>query len=306
MELLQLRYFCVVAQYENMTRAAEELYVAQSSLSKTIKKLETELGVPLFNRVGKRLYLNKFGKNFYQNVSISLQKLDNAVKELRDSSEDVTGVVTIMVKAAINTIPQLLKEFKKKCPLVTVRVLTPFYDIECKERQDFDIVIFGTPDEYDSPYKIPLMKNEEIVLMVPKGHPLAGRGAINLAEAAPYPFVAYSKSSSIDRLFASMCENAGFTPAILFESDNDMIHAELASAGLGISLVPLKTMSFMFLDGVEIVKLNSIYNKRDIWLAWNNARYMSKAVKALMDHYVDFFAILEHVGLERYCRKNIL
>ena len=83
MELTQLRYFQAAAQYEHMTRAAEALYTSQSSLSKTIARLEAEIGQPLFDRVGNRIRLNAAGRQFAQAVNLMLRTLDDSVSALR-------------------------------------------------------------------------------------------------------------------------------------------------------------------------------------------------------------------------------
>src|ERR671935_1288427 len=86
MDLLQLHYFRTVARLEHVTRAAEELRVAQPALSRTIARLEAELGVPLFDRLGRRLALNRFGAAFLVRVDRALGELEEARRELQDSA----------------------------------------------------------------------------------------------------------------------------------------------------------------------------------------------------------------------------
>lgn len=86
MELLQLQYFLVVARLEHVTEAARTLHVTQSSLSKTIQRLEEDLGVPLFDRIGRKLRLNEFGSQFLRRVERALFELEQGKQELRDLS----------------------------------------------------------------------------------------------------------------------------------------------------------------------------------------------------------------------------
>ena len=86
MELTQLRYFQAAAKYEHITQAAAELYTSQSSLSKTIARLEQELGQTLFDRVGNHIRLNSSGRQFYQAVNLILQTLDDSVAELKQET----------------------------------------------------------------------------------------------------------------------------------------------------------------------------------------------------------------------------
>lgn len=84
MELLQLKYFQTVARLEHMTKAAEELHIAQPSLSKTIARLEKDLGVPLFDRQGRQITLNPFGKVFLKRVERIFHELSEGEREIKD------------------------------------------------------------------------------------------------------------------------------------------------------------------------------------------------------------------------------
>lgn len=90
MELLQLRYFLMVAKTGHMTSAAQKLNITQPVLSKSIRHLEDELGVPLFDRVGRRIQLNDYGKAFQKNISKVLKLLDYSVQELQDLEKKVS------------------------------------------------------------------------------------------------------------------------------------------------------------------------------------------------------------------------
>ena len=102
MELLQLRYFCTVAHYQSVTRAAAELMISQPALSKTIRNLEREVGVPLFERRGKYIQLNRMGELFYSQVRHALNTLDDGVSKLSDMSDAPSGEVHLLVQGASN------------------------------------------------------------------------------------------------------------------------------------------------------------------------------------------------------------
>ncbi|SFC88903.1 regulatory helix-turn-helix protein, lysR family [Bacillus sp. OV322] len=105
MELLQLKYFQTVARLEHMTHAAEELKIAQPSLSKTISRLEEDLGVPLFDRIGRQIKLNQYGKTFLTRVDRIFMELGEAKREL----EYLSGLHLGMVQLAIS-IPSILPD----------------------------------------------------------------------------------------------------------------------------------------------------------------------------------------------------
>ena len=97
MELLQLRYFCEVVKWGNVTRAAKENYISQPALSKTIRNLEDELGVKLFERVKNRVELNEYGRAFYDKVSRGLQMIDSGVEGLKLAPDSERGEITLIV-----------------------------------------------------------------------------------------------------------------------------------------------------------------------------------------------------------------
>ncbi|SEM54818.1 regulatory helix-turn-helix protein, lysR family [Paenibacillus sp. OV219] len=95
MELLQLKYFQTVARLEHMTKAAEELNIAQPSLSQTIARLEEDIGVALFDRKGRAIRLNRFGQVFLERVEHILQSIDESVREVRDMSGMNRGIIKL-------------------------------------------------------------------------------------------------------------------------------------------------------------------------------------------------------------------
>ena len=98
MELLQLRYFCVVAKHQNMTKAAAELMISQPALSKTIASLEKELGTPLFVRRNRSIFLNRAGEILYQKIDQSINLIDDTVSEIRELSNEPFGNVRLLVR----------------------------------------------------------------------------------------------------------------------------------------------------------------------------------------------------------------
>ncbi|GHO57601.1 hypothetical protein KSB_60760 [Ktedonobacter robiniae] len=111
MDLLQLRYFRVVARREHMTKAAEELCIAQPSLSKTIRRLEKEIGVPLFDRQERSLQLNQFGKAFLEHIEAMFSELEEGQRKVQDMAGLEQGVVSL-IAASLPWIPDLLYCFQ--------------------------------------------------------------------------------------------------------------------------------------------------------------------------------------------------
>ena len=176
MDLLQLRYFQVVARREHMTQAAKELSIAQPSLSQTIARLEEEVGTPLFDRQGRQIRLNQFGRAFLRRVERIFTELEDGRREIEDLSGLERGRIAFSV---FNTpfLPDLLRAFLVDQPRVNFRLLLQHSSLEAQqqlERSEIDICITTPPISLPGIRWQPLF-TEEILLMVPRDHWLAGR-----------------------------------------------------------------------------------------------------------------------------------
>ncbi|GHU88124.1 LysR family transcriptional regulator [Spirochaetia bacterium] len=292
MELLQLRHFRTVAKMENITNAAESLNISQPSLSKTIINLELELGASLFDRLGRHIYLNTRGKLFYEKICDALDILDGAKNLIDESTESSQGEVSLLILAASRIMPELIKDFMKKYPQIRLNLhQQTHYDLRYSEEYDFSIS--ATPMDYSRLETIPLL-TEEIVLGVASSHPLAGRGSIDLREAADCDFVTFSQGPSLRVLSDSLCYMAGFTPKIRCECDGVSALFTLISEGLGVALLPVETLVKGFKWDIVSLPLKNLPAKRTINLSWRSEKYMSKACTLFKQSCVSFFR--EHVS----------
>lgn len=132
MELNQIKQFCVIARTESISKAAEQLYIAQPSLSQTLKRLETELGTPLFERRGKRIVLNGAGKIFLKHCDRIITSLENAVREISDYVGNTKNDINICFESASLIILDIAEKMRKFYP----RSLPHIYENGCG---DWDI-----------------------------------------------------------------------------------------------------------------------------------------------------------------------
>lgn len=137
MDLLQLRYFIAVAETEHVTHAAESLNVAQPALTKTIKKLETEIGFPLFERKGRGITLSKCGKYLYDYVAEAVKVIERAPGAVARFASDIKDVVKLNVLAASDCVTTAIIDYKKShaCDVV-------FSVVQNNAISDADIAIY--------------------------------------------------------------------------------------------------------------------------------------------------------------------
>ncbi|HHX59367.1 MAG TPA: LysR family transcriptional regulator [Epulopiscium sp.] len=287
MELLQLRYFCTVAQMESITNAAKFLNISQPSLSKTIINLEREIGAPLFDRLSRRIYLNAKGKQFYEKVRDGLELIDNAQNQLNNTSMKPSGEIKIFVLAASSLIPDMIAGFVINLPQIKINLYQQIcHDLHFSDEYDFSIS--ATPMDYSHLDVYPLL-SEEIVLAVPIDHPLSTQDEIKLSEAADYNFIAFSKGPSIRVLSDSLCYMAGFAPKIVFESDGINTLFTMIEAGLGISLLPAETHRKIDTNKIKLLRISEPFASRTVNLAWRSEKYMTSACMLFKQHCIDFF-----------------
>lgn len=293
MDLLQLRYFRTVARLEHMTQAAQELYISQSSLSKTMAHLERELGVSLFDRQGRRIRLNQYGKAFVRRVEQVFAALDDGQRELADLAGGKQGRVAL-ASMSVYLLPGLLQAFREQYSGINIRLFGyPRQETLAQlERGEVDLSLSSPPMERPGIEQVSLML-EEILLAVPPGHWLAERKTIRLSEVAHEPFLALKPGYSLRALTDTFCQQAGFTPSIVFEGDDPMALLHLVKAGLGIAYIPALVWKSVPELAVARVPIEEPRCQREMLLLWSKDRYLSVAARAFRDFVIAYFAALD-------------
>ena len=285
MELLQLRYFCVVAKHQNMTKAAAELMISQPALSKTIAALEKELGTPLFVRRNRSIFLNRAGEILYQKIDQSINLIDDTVSEIKELSNEPFGNVRLLVLSASSYMPGFYIAFHQRYPFIKLQ-LSNYIRYEHMFMYDCDFCI--TADAGFTPLAgncvVPIL-TERFVLAVQKQHPLAGRGSIHLKEAAPYPFVASNRREDLE----FYCLKAGFRPNIIAECDNGTTYEAFLRGGVGISVVPEITLGSVLPEDIVCIPLTYPVIERTISLTYDSRRRMSNAGQLFLQFCMEYF-----------------
>ncbi len=287
MNLLHLRYFCVIAQHGNMTRAAQALHISQPALSKMLHQLEQELCHPLFYRVPGGLRLTPAGIRFYEKVSAGLELIQAGVDELyTDSAEQVQ---TLRVFSCINAafLPPLYLAFQKAAPHIQLELRRGSWK-EIPQAGTFDF--FFAPSTFPlGPYQYTDLFEEEFVLAVPSQHPLAQFQSIDLAQAAPYPFITMGTTAPLSQYFKALCCVAQFTPKIIAECDTISTLQTFLESGQGISLVPFHSAK---LDSskLRLIRIHSPRCSRTIRLCWPIGLTFSPAERQFHSFCEEYFA----------------
>jgi DNA-binding transcriptional LysR family regulator len=297
MNFNHLKYFQVVAHLENVTRAAEELHIAQPSLSKTISRLEESVGVPLFERQGKRIELNQFGKIFLRRVERSFNELTEGQREVTDLAGLERGRVTVGATTA-RLLPDLFKEYLTHHPHVKFRLFQITQQLEIQKQLmngEIDLCISTLPIEQLEIHCESLII-EEIFLAVPPEHRLAGQKSIRLEEIANELFIHQSAECGLREVTNDFCQQAGFTPNIAFESSTPEVICSLVKAGFGNAFIPAYWWEGNFTDSLVKLQIEDPTCQRTIWLSWVKERYLSMAARDFSKFAIEYFSQANDTG----------
>lgn len=210
MELLQLKYFQTVARLEHMTKAAEELHIAQPALSKTISRLEQDVGVPLFDRQNRQIRLNQFGKIFLEHVESALLSLEEGKRQVLEQAGLERGRL-FLATTNHKCDAEVIDSFLSMYPNINLRLTqipTEEEKLDLLLNGKADFCITSLPVEHEEVDSMPFL-TEEIFLAVPPGHRFADRQSIDLIEAAAEPFISLKEGNSFRELTNGFCREAG-------------------------------------------------------------------------------------------------
>ncbi|EJL32642.1 LysR family transcriptional regulator [Brevibacillus sp. BC25] len=287
MELLQLQYFLTVARMEHVTEAARSLHVTQSSLSKTIQRLEEDLGVPLFDRKGRKLRLNEFGSKFLCRVERALFELEQGKLELSDLSNPEHGTLELAVTTA-STLPNILREFRKKRPDIQfhVQMLTTQEMVTLLHRGEVDFGLSSPPIQ-DDDIECQIVFIDPILVAVPMGHRLADRSIVSLTELKDESFVGVKKGYGTRDFVDAICQSAGFAPTYVYEGDEPARLIQLVEAEIGIAFIPSTARNSR--EQIKYLRVENHELVREIALLWHRSRYISRAAQEFREVVVDYF-----------------
>jgi DNA-binding transcriptional LysR family regulator len=279
-ELNSLRQFLVVARLEHLSRAADELHIAQPSLSRTIARLESELGVPLFDRSG-RLRLNDTGKLFRDHVERSLGELEAGRRAVAEATSGGLGTVRLASETFL-TLTGPLAAYKRDHPSTEIELhWSPAEDMGRRLRtQDVDLCVASQPIHADGLASMRLF-DEAVGVGTPLGHPLAGRTSVGIDEVADQPFVTARKGHWLRRLLDQLFAARNLTPRIVCESDEHSAIADLISAGLGIGLVPAFADRGATRTAGAWIAVDSPDCRRTVTLYWGAEGHLSTAARLM-------------------------
>jgi DNA-binding transcriptional LysR family regulator len=287
MDIRQLRYLVALSEERNFTRAAEREHIAQPALSQQIRRLEEELGLAVVERTTRRVAMTEAGELLVARARRILAEVEAAHAEMQGLSGMHAGRVTI---GAIHTMGPVdvslaLAIFHQRHPGVELTVHEGSSEelAELLRIDELDVAFLSVTERIES-HGIGLLQlvSEELVVILPHGHPLADRHRLRMADLADEQFIAYRPGARLRELLVSAGRDAGFEPRVTLESNESQRIRRLVARGLGVAILPRSDAEGPGAD-VAVAALVHPALTRDITLAWREGRRLAPAAAEFLE-----------------------
>lgn len=284
MELRHLTYFLAVAERLNFSRAAEALHIAQPAISQQIRGLEEELGVRLFDRIGKRVTLTQAGQALLPHARRILAAVEAAQNEVRELTTLAHGTVSLGAPTTVSThlLPDQLTRFKREYAglEVTLREAGTESLVRLVVEGKLDLAIVVT-DILPPELGVADYLDEDYVLAVSANHALAKRRSVRLADLAGESFILFPEGYKLREVTLSACRRAGFEPKVALDGGAMQSALEFVAAGLGVAITP--ELAWGGTKHIRKLRITDQDLRRSLGIVWHKDHYLSPAARALRE-----------------------
>lgn len=283
MTLKHLKIFATVCKCGSVTKAANELHLAQPSVSLAIRELEEYYGIPLFDRIHRKLYISERGKQFLDYARHILSLYENMENEIRNP----LGVLKVgsSVTIAHFLLSEVVEKFNMKYPEIKIyAIIENSSDIEKRVlNNELDFAMIEGRSHDDSLETIQFM-SDHLVLICGRNHPLADRAEVSLDELVNYDFLLREKGSGGRELFESMLLVYDVRIKPIWESISTKSIIRAAAKGIGISVLPYRLVENDLKEGnVREIPVKDIFFKRPYCIIHHKNKYVSEPMKYFIE-----------------------
>ena len=278
-----MRYFVAVADEGSFSRAAAKVRVAQPSLSQQIRKLEAEVGQPLFDRLPRSVVLTEAGRCFIDYARQILASIGDARRCVDELKDEVAGRLAV---GAIPTIapyvlPELVVTFQKHYPEVTLEIIEDVTDGITRriEAGELDVALASTCQQSPT-LRRESLGNEPLLALVPEGHPLAKKTLVELDDLKSQRFLLLHEMHCLSQQVHHLLESRRLHPEIALAGSQLSTIANMVAAEIGVSIVPLMMVNHQATPGCVSLPFAPPVPERELNLLYNPLRFQSKAAAA--------------------------
>ena len=284
--LRQLRVFEAVARHNSYTRAAEELHLSQPAVSMQVRQLEEEIGLALFERLGKQVVATEAGREVFhysQVISQSLREMEEVLESLKGVSR---GSLRIAVASTVNYFaPRLMAIFQQRHPGIGLRLDVTNREslVQMLDSNSVDLVLMGVPPRNVEVESEAFMDNP-LVVIAPPDHPLAGEPDIPLARLADEVFVMREEGSGTRQAMERFFSERGQTIRHGMQMTRNEAVKQAVRSGLGLSVVSLHTIELELETGrLVTLDVEGFPDRRQWYLVYRRGKRLSPAAGAFRE-----------------------
>ena len=286
MDLRQLEILCAIAETGTFTGAGEKLHVSQSAISRQVLLLEDELREPLFIRQGRGAVPTRAGQTLIQLGKRLLDDLTATVGQMRDEHRELHGPLRIAggMTVCLNVFPSLLKEFRRAHPRVEIKLITGATPRLIRQLRTgaADVALLTLPVEEPSFVVVPALR-EELMLVMPRDHPLATKRRVPAKDLALAPFVLFEPLSNTRRTIDRLFTRVGIEPRVVLETENVEILKALVASGMGLSIIPYQSVDDEVRAGkLAVARIAGTVLERETGWVYPRSSHLPRAVQELI------------------------
>ena len=290
MEIKDMRAFYAIVEEGNISHAAQRLDIAQPALSRQMKRLESSLGVQLFERGSRRIRLTDAGRVLYSRVEHILGMVDGTVREITEIGSGVAGSIqlgTITTSGAL-LLPELITEFHRRYPQVTYQIWEAegARILELLDNRVIEIAITRT--QVDSKvYESIVLPNEPLVVVMNKDQIIGSSDKeVRMEELRDTPIIIPLRWQS---LFDANCRKLGFEPHIVCVSDSIVQDLLLVKMDMGAAILPVSSRTLLTDGNLYYKKLVAPEMSTHTVIAWLKNRTLSSSSEHLIKLFREMF-----------------
>jgi len=245
MDLRQLEIVRAIAETGSFTAAGARLHVSQSAISRQILLLEDEFHERLFVRLGRRVQITAAGEALLQLSNRVFNDIRDTSASITDRQKVLTGTINIVggMTVCLYVFPPLIKEFRKHHPQVEIKVATGGVQRLMRRVRtgQADLALLTLPVDDPALTSVPVLR-EELMLVMPAGHPLSNKDSVGVEALVGQPFIVFEQGSNTRRTLDEFFVREQIKPRIVTESENVEIIKSMVASGLGVAIVPFQSV----------------------------------------------------------------
>lgn len=278
MELQQIKQFREIARTENISKAAETLGLTQATLSQNLKRLEDELGVQLFERVGKRLVINKAGEIMYRHCDEICATIDTLTVELAEYKGEEKKAIIIAFEDLMEHIPEILDRLNEQLPEIQMRIASA-------NEKEWDIKLFSSISK-EGVQARHWSLTEEMGVVVHRDSPLAKQGFLHKVDLINSSFINYVPYEEMVQYY---CRREDFIPDNIICVDSKSVLLDLMKRNMGVAFLPQNSWQQYFSDDLIFKTIADLSMQRELYLATRNTWCRNdeefKCLEVLQDYF---------------------